>query len=156
MVVVMASAPTADAQPVRPDYPRAEVWIETADGARLHFDVEVATEPMQLAFGLMFVESMPVDQGMLFIMPETRPLSFWMRNTFIPLDMIFIAEDGTILNIAERTTPLSDQSYASAGPGRGVLEINGGVSAMLGIRAGDVVLHEAFGTAPDPAADPSR
>jgi hypothetical protein len=85
---------------------------------------------------------------MLFVFDPPRPASFWMRNTLISLDMLFIDADGRIVNIAERTTPQSDAPHRSAGPVRAVLEINGGLSAMLGIAPGDRVAHEAFGTVP--------
>ncbi len=85
---------------------------------------------------------------MLFIFDPPREASFWMRNTLISLDMLFIDADGRIVNIAERTTPQTDDPHSSAAPVRAVLEINGGLSAMLGITPGDRVVHEAFGTAP--------
>jgi hypothetical protein len=131
--------------------PTEDLWIETERGARYQFTVEMATTPRQQSMGLMFREEMAADGGMLFVFPEVRPASFWMRNTLISLDMLFIDAEGTILNIHERTEPLTDTSRPSAGPVRGVLEINGGLSDVLGIEAGDRVLNPAFGTAPEEA-----
>lgn len=121
--------------------------IETQTGNRYGFTVELALTPQQQAQGLMFREAMAPDAGMLFVFPQVRQASFWMENTLIPLDMLFIRADGTIARIAADTTPLSRESVPSGEPVRAVLEINGGLSAMLGIRPGDRVLHAAFGTA---------
>lgn len=132
----------------QPTLPTEDLWIETERGARYQFTVEMATTPQQQSMGLMFREEMAADAGMLFVFPEVRPASFWMRNTLIPLDMLFIDADGRILNIHERTEPLTETSRPSAGPVRGVLEVNGGLTDVLGIEAGDRVLHRAFGTAP--------
>jgi hypothetical protein len=150
LLVVTVSAPLAqedqgiDAPPeVRFD--RSEVTIETARGASHRFTVEMATNPMQRARGLMFRESMPQTHGMLFVFDSPRRLSFWMRNTLIPLDMLFLDRDGRVINIARRTTPRSDRSYQSAGPALAVLEINGGLSGLLGIAPGDRVIHPRLG-----------
>ena len=122
--------------------------IETEDGRRYPFTVELALTREQQARGLMFREEMAPDHGMLFLFDSVRPVSFWMRNTPLSLDMLFIAADGTIVNIAEQTTPLSDQSYPSDGPVRAVLEVNAGLTALLGIEPGDRLIYEAFGTDP--------
>jgi len=125
-----------------------DLWIETDDGNRYHFAVELALTPPEQARGLMHRESMAPDAGMLFVFDPPRPASFWMRNTLISLDMLFIGADGRIVNIAERTPPQTDHPHRSAGPVRAVLEINGGLSDLLGIAPGDRVVHDAFGTAP--------
>ena len=122
----------------------SELWIETAGGARYRFEVELAVTPEQQARGLMHREEMAADAGMLFVFEPVRPVSFWMRNTLISLDMLFVGADGRIVNIGERTVPLSEESVPSDGPVRAVLEINGGLSDMLGIRPGDKVVHGAF------------
>jgi hypothetical protein len=142
-----APAQTPEGEP-QPTLPIEDLWIETERGARYHFAVEMATTRQQQATGMMFREEMAPDAGMLFVFPEPRPASFWMLNTLIPLDMIFIDADGRIANIHERVEPLSEESRRSDGPVRGVLEINGGLSDVLGIAAGDRVVHPAFGTAP--------
>lgn len=116
-----------------------EVTIETSEG-RVHvFQVEIVSTPEEMALGLMFRQELAADAGMLFVYEEARETSFWMQNTFLPLDMLFINADGTIRHIAERTVPLSTASVPSHGPVRAVLEINGGTSERLGINVGDHV-----------------
>jgi uncharacterized membrane protein (UPF0127 family) len=122
---------------------REKLVIETAGGAH-EFRVEIADDPEERSRGLMFRREMADDAGMLFDSGEDMPASFWMRNTYISLDMLFIDADGTIESIAERTTPLSDKSVTSKGPVRFVLEINGGLSDRLGIEAGDMVKGPAI------------
>ena len=119
--------------------------IRSADKQHL-FSVEVVSTPQARADGLMYRTSLPADGGMLFNFGKTEPVSMWMKNTAIPLDMLFIRADGTITNIAERTVPQSLTPVAASEPVPFVLEINGGVSARLGIRAGDKAQHPLFGT----------
>lgn len=111
------------------------------------YSVEIADDPAEQARGLMFRPSLPADAGMLFIFDPPRPASFWMRNTMIPLDMIFIGDDGKVVNVAERTIPYSEASQNSDGPVRAVLEVNGGEAARLGIGPGTAVRHPAFAAA---------
>ena len=122
----------------------SDLWIETAAGQRYKFQIELAVTPRQQAIGLMNRAEMADDAGMLFVFDPVRPVSFWMKNTLISLDMLFVDADGRIINIGARTEPLSLASVPSDGPVRAVLEINGGLSAMLGIQPGDKVVHEAF------------
>ncbi|WP_343030729.1 DUF192 domain-containing protein [Devosia marina] len=105
------------------------------------FTVEVVDTPETRAQGLMYRQELADDAGMLFDFREERPVSFWMRNTFIPLDMLFIEADGTILNIHANARPHDTTSIPSDGPVQFVLEIPGGRSEELGIAAGDVVEH---------------
>ncbi|MGD9742834.1 MAG: DUF192 domain-containing protein [Dongiaceae bacterium] len=118
--------------------------IDTAGGPR-NFRVEVAVTPAQRQQGLMYRESLAADAGMLFLYGEDRQVRMWMKNTLIPLDMIFIRRDGTVESVAERTIPLSSAIVASKGDVAAVLEVNGGTAARLGIRPGDRVRHAAFG-----------
>src|SRR5688572_6234044 len=120
-----------------------QVTIDTANGP-VRFIVEIADDEQERNRGLMFRESLADDRGMLFHFQEPERASFWMRNTIISLDIIFIGVDGRILNIAERTTPYSEAGIPAAGMTRGVLEIRGGRAAELGIRAGDRVHHRIF------------
>lgn len=122
----------------------SELWIETEAGARYRFEIELALTPEQQAEGLMHRAEMASNAGMLFVFEPTRNVSFWMKNTLISLDMLFVAKDGRIANIGARTEPLSLASVPSDGPVRAVLEINGGLAAMLGIRPGDKIMHEVF------------
>lgn len=114
-----------------------EVW---SNGEANRFSIEIADEPAERSRGLMFRYSMPDDAGMLFIYESDRIASFWMKNTYIPLDMLFITHDGIITRIAKQVQPHSLTSVRSDQPVRAVLEINGGLSDTLGIKAGDTVL----------------
>jgi uncharacterized membrane protein (UPF0127 family) len=111
----------------------------TARGKQLGFRVEVADSASEQAKGLMFRASLGPDEGMLFPMNPARPASFWMRNTVIPLDIIFIGRDRRILNIAANAVPYDETPLTSAGSVSGVLEIPGGRAEALGIAAGDRV-----------------
>jgi uncharacterized membrane protein (UPF0127 family) len=119
---------------------RSQVVVTGAGGAH-EFTVELADDDSERARGLMYRRSMPRDAGMLFDFADETSVSFWMANTYMPLDMLFIRADGTIKSIAERTTPLSQRSVPEDGV-RYVLEINGGLSDELGIRPGDKVSGE--------------
>lgn len=121
--------------------PKSPLTIRTASGKKLKYTVEVAATQEQQAVGLMFRASMPQDSGMLFVYKTPQPLAFWMENTYLPLDLIFIGQDGRILNVAANAKPLSRQPILSAGQAIGVLEINGGQAATLGIAPGDRVEH---------------
>ena len=112
--------------------------IRTASGAH-RFTVEVAHTPEEQANGLMHRQSLAGDRGMLFPYEPPQDVSFWMKNTLIPLDMLFIRPDGTIARIAANTVPLSLEPVPSLEPVSAVLEIAGGRSAELGIREGDRV-----------------
>ena len=149
VVAAMRATAIGDAVAERPSLspaglPLDEVTVTTAAGDSLRFTVELALTPAHQQRGLMFREEMADDAGMLFVFDPVRPVSFWMRNTLISLDMLFIGPDGTILNIAAEAEPRTDTPRPSAGPVRGVLEINGGLAAALGIAAGDRVRHDAF------------
>jgi len=126
--------------------PVEELVVQTAKGERT-FSVEVVREEKERSRGLMFRQELAENLGMLFDYDPPQQISFWMKNTFLSLDIIFIGSDGRILNIAEKTTPLSLERLPAEGKVRGVLEINGGLSAKLGIKPGDRVRHALF----DPA-----
>lgn len=125
--------------------PVETVVVRTADGREHNFQSEMALTPTQQADGMMFRTEMAPDEGMLFVFPEPRRASFWMRNTLIPLDMIFVRQNGRIANIVANATPQTDTSRRSTGRVRAVFEIPGGRAAELGIKAGDLVIHPAFG-----------
>jgi uncharacterized membrane protein (UPF0127 family) len=118
--------------------------IETAAGVKHIFKVEVVKDDKVRDRGLMFRQSLPDDGGMLFDYDPPQSIAFWMKNTYIPLDIVFIDAKGVILNIAADTTPLSLQQLPSAGEARGVLEVKGGTTARFGIRQGDRVRHRIF------------
>jgi len=120
--------------------------LEIASKTGVHaFAVEMALTPEEQARGLMYRRSLPEGQGMLFDFKTERELTFWMKNTYVPLDMIFIRGDGTILRIAENTEPLSERLVSSGGPARAVLEVVAGTARKLGIARGDRVSHPIFG-----------
>jgi len=121
--------------------------LEIASKSGVHvFAVELASTPEEQAKGLMYRRQLPEGQGMLFDFHREQPTSFWMKNTYIPLDMIFIRGDGRILRIAENTVPLSEALVPSGGPVRAVLEVNAGTAKKLGIAPGDRVGHAIFGS----------
>ena len=113
--------------------------IRTVSGKSHSFKVEVARTDAEQARGLMFRESLAPDAGMIFPMDPPRPASFWMKNTVIPLDMIFVRPDGVIARIAAETVPYSLDPVDSGEPVAAVLEIAGGRAAQLGISEGDKV-----------------
>lgn len=117
--------------------------IATSNGVH-SFSVEVMTNDADRAKGLMFRRELPDGQGMLFDFAREQDIAMWMKNTYIPLDMIFIRGDGTIRLIAENTTPLSEATIPSGGPIRGVLEVIGGTARKFGIKPGDRVAHPIF------------
>lgn len=135
---------TAAGQAAEVTYPTSDLWIETAD-ERHHFTVEVAQTPEQVRRGLMFRTDLADNAGMLFDYDPPQYVSMWMKNTLIPLDMLFVDENGVIGRIAAWTTPLSLEAIPSGGPARAVIELRGGITEQLGIKAGHKVVHSIFG-----------
>lgn len=118
--------------------------IVSQSGQRQTFQVEVARNDSDRAQGLMFRRSMGADRGMLFDFGRVEPVSMWMQNTYLPLDMLFIRQDGTIARIAANTEPLSTRTIPSGEPVLAVLELNAGTAAKLGIKPGDRIEHSLF------------
>jgi uncharacterized membrane protein (UPF0127 family) len=119
--------------------------IEIASKTGVHaFEVEMAITPEEKEHGLMFRKELPAGHGMLFDFQFDQPVAFWMKNTYIPLDMLFIRSDGRILRIAENTEPFSERNIPSGGPVRAVLEVIGGTAKKLGIAPGDRVGGSIF------------
>ena len=133
-----AASVQRDLPPSEAGLDQAALSIRTEDGRR-DFIVEVAASSAQQAQGLMFRKQLAPDKGMIFPFPEDRVASFWMKNTVIPLDIIFIRRDGTIESIAANTTPYSLAPVSSNEPVATVLEIAGGRAAELSIAPGDTV-----------------
>lgn len=129
---------------LEPQFLESESLTVVTGQGRFDLTVEVADEPNEQAIGLMFREEMETDHGMLFDFGETRPVSMWMKNTPLSLDMIFIRKDGTVANIAERTVPFSVETVSSSEPVAFVLEIKGGVARMMGLKPGDRLEHRLF------------
>ena len=117
----------------------ASIRFETKGGP-VDITVEVARYAEEIQRGLMYRRSMPETHGMVFLMGSQRIQSFWMRNTYIPLDMIFVDENYTIAGIVENTEPLTDTSRRIDKPSKYVIEVNGGFTNKRGIRAGDKVV----------------
>ncbi|MEP9353299.1 DUF192 domain-containing protein [Xanthobacter sp. KR7-65] len=122
---------------------REPLEIATAKGV-VAFEVEVARTEEQRSTGLMYRKSLGEQAGMLFDFKVDQPVYMWMKNTLIPLDMLFIRADGSIARVAAMTTPLSTETISSGEPVRAVLEIAGGTARKLGIKAGDKVAHPMF------------
>lgn len=130
---------------VRPAAAADKGTLEIVSKTGVHvFAVEVVANDADRAKGLMFRKELPEGQGMLFDFQRDQEIAMWMKNTYIPLDMIFIAADGRIHRIAENTEPLSERIIPSGGPVRGVLEVIGGTARKLGIAVGDRVAHPMF------------
>jgi uncharacterized membrane protein (UPF0127 family) len=125
-------------------FPSGKLEIRDGKAVRHVLQVWLADNPQRQAQGLMFVRSLPTLRGMLFVHEEPRTLSMWMKNTYIPLDMVFIGPRGRIQQIVEQTTPHSLDTIRSNEPALAVLEIAGGEARRLGLRAGQVVSHPAL------------
>jgi uncharacterized protein len=151
LLFLLALAPiAARAQAPEPtgpqtELPKEKLVITTHDGTQHVFTVEMAMTPMQQITGLMFRTSVPADGGMLFDWGTPRESQMWMKNTLVPLDMVFINADGTVRSIAENTVPESLAVIDSHGPVLATLELAGGTTATLGIRVGDKVANRIFG-----------
>lgn len=128
-------------EPIRAEsgLPVIPLTIETADGRTHRYRVEIAATPKQQERGLMFRRSMPADAGMLFPYDPPQLAAFWMANTYIPLDLIFISADGTVGRIAANAVPESRDPIPSGGLVKAVLELNGGEAARIGLSPGDKV-----------------
>jgi uncharacterized membrane protein (UPF0127 family) len=117
--------------------------IETSTGSHT-FQIEVADNDATREHGLMDRRYMAPDHGMLFEFEVNAPVAFWMKNTYIPLDMVFISPKGVVTHIATNAEPLSERVIPSGGPSIGVLELNGGMAASIGLKVGDKVRHPFF------------
>ena len=125
-------------------FPTSELTIVSSTG-RHQFKVEIAETQAQMTQGLMFRRSLAPDAGMLFDYKAPTVATMWMRNTLIPLDMLFVDAQGRIINIHQRAVPQSLDLIAAAAPVRAVIELNGGTAARLSIEPGDRVVHPIFG-----------
>lgn len=136
-----AASPTAQtgSQPQTPAMPKVHLSAPQGD---VVVDVEIVSTPAQIERGLMFREHLPPDQGMLFLMTEEKNWPFWMRNTLIPLDLIYIARDLTIAGIVENAEPRTETLREVGKPSLFVLEVNGGFCAAHKIAAGAKVQFE--------------
>ena len=125
------------------NFERSKLWVLSKSKAH-NFIVEIAKTEQQQRQGLMFRRRLASNEGMLFIFPSVKVLNMWMKNTYLPLDMLFIDASGRIVNIVERTVPGSLEAISSVERAMAVLEVNGGTSSRLKIQKGDRVRHRAF------------
>ncbi len=123
--------------------PSDSYFAQTSRGP-IELKLELADDPAERARGLMFRESLPEQGGMLFDFGSEQPVAMWMRNTLVPLDMLFVDTAGRVVHIARETTPLSEATITAGRPVRGVVELAGGEAARLGIEVGDLVTRRLF------------
>ena len=133
---ITAFAGDEAARPVlAPDFAVIEIAVQPGkQRAPLSFTVKLAETETQRRHGLMFTPYLPKQQGMLFVFETDAPRQFWMKNTQIPLDMLFFTSNGSLVNIVHSAMPFSLTARNSAGPARYVLELNGGVAAEIGVQ----------------------
>lgn len=139
LILLVSWAPPSEAR-MRED----RLWLVTSSGEK-RIDVEIAETNEEKARGLMFRTSLPDNRGMLFPYGSPQEITMWMRNTYIPLDMVFVRADGMVHRIEERTEPLSERIISSEGAVVAVLELAGGAAARHGLKPGDRVRHPLFG-----------
>jgi uncharacterized membrane protein (UPF0127 family) len=136
--------PAADVDRLNQIFERSTLKIATPD-ARMHaFSIWLANDDQHRQLGLMYVRKLDENAGMLFVYPTPFRISMWMKNTFIPLDMLFVNAKGKVVQVAERTTPQSLKTISSDTDVVGVIELNAGTAERLHIRPGSQVMHPAF------------
>jgi len=129
-------------------YPHTQLWLVTAAGTRTAIKVELATSQEQLMRGLMCRHALAADAGMLFDFGAPRLVAMWMRNTFIPLDVLFMDQTGRIIDIEQNMVPHSTEARGPSQSALAALELPAGTAARLGVRQGDRVEHAIFQRAP--------
>ncbi|MFC4309552.1 DUF192 domain-containing protein [Steroidobacter flavus] len=136
-----AAAPEVTAKDLDQVFRRSTIQIATPD-ARLHrFNSWIADDDQRRARGLMFIKQLRPDDSMLFIYPQAQPVAMWMKNTYVPLDMLFVAPDGKVIKVVQNTEPLSLKTIESGGIVLGVVELPAGTAARLKIAAGAQVIQ---------------
>ncbi len=143
LVLAFAFAMPATAQNPTVRFEKSDLTIESG-GKRHRFTVEFADNDERRTLGLMHRRQMAADAGMLFDFKRDGPVAMWMRNTLIPLDMLFVDRDGIVRHIHERAVPMSEAIISSEENVRAVLELNGGTAARLGLKKGDRLVHAMF------------
>jgi uncharacterized membrane protein (UPF0127 family) len=149
-MVACASAPAASPPPF-PSLPHTDVEVATQSGTHV-FKVWIAADDDSRTQGLMHVRELPSDYGMLFLFEQPRPLAFWMKDTWLSLDLVFIRPDGTVVNVAAHARPLSLRPIESDSPAIAVLEVLAGTAERIGLRPGDRVALPTLRTTSTPAA----
>lgn len=135
--------------------PHAELQVVTASGTH-RFQVWIAADDRSRERGLMFVRSLPADAGMLFLFERPQVAAFWMKDTYLSLDLIFVRADGVVANVARDTRPLTLDPIPSVGPVKAVLELLAGTCARIGLVAGSRILHPALSGTPAEATEPGN
>ena len=143
LVFALSIIPGGEITGPQPILPQSPLVIETQRGPA-RFTIELAETPIQQQRGLMFRPTLAPDAGMLFVYGDERPRSFWMKNTPLPLDILFVKANGTIVRIAANAKPFSEDPIPSREPVGAVLEIPGGRAAQLGVSVGNKVRHPVF------------
>lgn len=145
--LALTACATASEAGVPQQLPLTPLAIQTATGTHA-FQVQVAASNAEKETGLMFRASMPADEGMIFDYGAAQTVYIWMKNTLIPLDLIYIRSDGTVSSVYEGAQPGDLTPRGSKEPVVAVLELNAGAADRIGLAPGDRVLHAIFGTAP--------
>lgn len=148
-----AGAQAGDSVSTFAGLPRSEVQVVTGSGTH-RFQVWIAADDQSRERGLMFVRSLRPDEGMLFLFERPQFAAFWMKNTYLSLDLVFIRADGVVVNIAENARPQTLDPIPSAAPVKAVLELLAGTAAGIGLAPGSRVVHPAFAspsTEPEPS-----
>ena len=135
-------------------FARDTLEIVTRDNRTYAFEVDLAVTPAQRAHGLMFRQDMTEGEGMLFLFDREAPRSFWMKNTYLALDIIFLDQHGVIARITPDAMPFDETSIPSIVPAAGVLEVLAGTARRLGLGPGDRVFHRAFDAPPEEETGP--
>ena len=146
--LLLAAADAALPQGAAPEplsaFPQSLLAIRTSSGQVVNFKIWEADTPKREEQGLMFIREMDEHTGMLFMFPENHPVSMWMKNTYVSLDLLFLNAQGKIDYIAQRATPKSEAIIGPPTPEFAVLELKGGACEQFGIKVGDKVLHKNF------------
>lgn len=147
-IIMVMWVPSLLAAPV-PTFEVSALTIKSASTGNTHrFSIEIAKTAKQQHHGLMHRTALPADHGMLFVWDRDTPIRMWMKNTPLPLDMLFIDADGKIISIVDNTTPNSEKIIDPHMPARAVLELLGGTTEQQHINTGDIIVHPFFGNAP--------
>ena len=137
-LVVFAPLRAVEATPVQ-----QQLQIVTASGSH-PFAIEFVRSRADMEKGLMFRKTMAADHGMLFDFGKPQTITMWMKNTYLPLDMVFIAPDGHVVHVVEHAAPMSEAIISSESPALSVLEVNAGIAEKIGVKAGDLVKAPLF------------
>jgi uncharacterized membrane protein (UPF0127 family) len=145
-LLIAASAALGQSAPPEPlsAFPQSLLAIRTSAGKVVNFKIWEADTPKREEQGMMFIREMDEHTGMLFMFPENKPVSMWMKNTYVSLDLLFMNAQGKIDYIAEKATPRSETIIGPPTPEFAVLELKGGACERFGIKVGDKVLHKNF------------